>query len=142
MCGLFTHSTSRDKFKRTLKQITNRSNGKGYKWLKSRLTEYIRGWVTYYRLADMKSFIVSTDQWYHRRLRMYIWKSWKRVRTRCVNLMKCGISRYNSWMWANTRLGYWRISHSRILTAAFTDKRLDAAGYPRIMNIYMRLHRK
>ena len=69
-----------------LKRITSRSNGKGYSWLKSRLTSYMRGWLYYYRLGDMKNFILRTDKWYHRRLRMYIWKSWKRPKTRCLNL--------------------------------------------------------
>ena len=106
-----------------------------------RLTYYIRGWIGYFKLADMKSFVLNTDRWYHRRLRMYIWKSWKRVRTKYTNLIKCGISKWRAYQWANTRLGYWRISDSRILTAAFTNEKLDRAGYPRIMNYYTKLHR-
>ena len=54
--------------------MTSRSNGKGYAWMKLHLTCYIRGWLTYYRYADMKTFIISANKWYNRRLRMYIWK--------------------------------------------------------------------
>lgn len=50
------HKKSKEQFLRELKSITKRSNGKGLSWLKNRLTEYIRGWIGYYYLADMKHF--------------------------------------------------------------------------------------
>ncbi len=124
-----------------MKQITSRSNGKGYEWLKTQLTQYVRGWVTYYRYADMKDFIEKTSQWCNRRIRMYIWKSWKRVRTRFANLMKCGISKSQAWQWANTRKGYWPTALSWVLTRSITNENLILAGYPSIVNIYNKLHR-
>jgi len=140
-CGLCTHLKSQDKFKRTLKQITKRNNGKGYAWLKQRLSQYIRGWLTYYSLADMKQFIHKTDGWYRRRLRTYIWKSWKKISTKSHNLQKCGINKHQAWQWANTRKGYWHIANSWVLHRAITDESLDRAGYPQIMRLYRRLHR-
>lgn len=135
------HQHSRLKFRRTLKQITCRSNGKGYSWLKRRLTSYIRGWLYYYRLCDMKDFIIRTDKWYHRRLRMYIWKSWKRAETRCLNLQKCGISPSLSWQWSHSRKGYWHLSDSWILHRALPLVALTRAGYPSILDMYTCLHR-
>ena len=139
--GLTVHKKSKDKFHRELKTITNRSNGKGYLWLKKRLTEYVRGWFDYYYLADMKSFLNKTEKWYRRRIRSYIWKCWKGVRTRFVNLIKCGISREQAWQWANTRKGYWRIAGSWILHTAITNERLVLQGYPSLLGIYTQLHR-
>lgn len=121
--------------------MTSRSNGKGYAWLKLHLSRYILGWLKYYHYADMKTFIVSTNKWYNRRLRMYIWKNWKLIRTRSANLQKCGIPKWKAWQWANTRKGYWRISKSWILTRAITIERLVLAGYPSILNLYIKLHR-
>lgn len=138
-CGLRAHPKSRDKFTRTLKHS---SNGKGYQWLKEHLAQYICGWATYYRLADMKSFIVAAGMWYHRRLRMYIRKSWKRVRTRYANLQRCGISKFYAWQWANTRKGYWHIADSWVLHRSITSMRLNCQGYPDIMNYYTKLHRR
>lgn len=88
----------------------------------------------------MKEFILRTDGWYHRRLRMYIWKSWKRSRTRYVNLQRCGISKNQSWQWANSRKGYWRLSASWILHRALSTVVLTRAGYPSILEMYIRLH--
>lgn len=78
----------------------------------------IRSWMEYFKYADMKNRIADTDEWFRRRLRMCIWKCWKKVRTRLANLMKCGIAKYQAWQWVNTRKGYWRIAGSPILTRA------------------------
>ena len=67
--------------------------------------------------------------WYRRRLRMVIWKQWKRIRTRGRNLMNLGIDKYMAWEWANTRKGYWHIANSNILARTITNERLPLAGY-------------
>ena len=56
----------------------------------------------------MRSFLEETDQWLRSRIRMCIWKCWKRVRTRFKNLQEYGIAKWQAWQWANTRKGYWR----------------------------------
>ena len=50
--------------------------------------EYVRGWVEYFRLADMKGLLKTTDEWARRRIRAVYWKQWKRVRTRYRILRK------------------------------------------------------
>jgi hypothetical protein len=47
---------------------------------------------------------------------MYIWKQWKRVRTRFARLKELGVTKEQAWQWANTRKGSWRISGSWILS--------------------------
>lgn len=74
-----------------LKELTNRSNGWGYVKRKQKLKDYIRGWIGYYHLADMKRFLLDTDEWLRRRIRMCIWKAWKKPKTKVANLIKCGI---------------------------------------------------
>ena len=87
------------------KELTRRSWNIGYARRKEVLTQTIRGWVTYFRHADMRSFLEDTDQWLRSRIRMCIWKSWKRVRTRFKNLQKCGIAKWQAWQWANSPSG-------------------------------------
>ena len=93
------------------------------------LRQYITGWVNYFKLADMKSLLSRVDEWYRRRLRMIIWKHWKRIRTRGRNLMKLGIVKYKAWEFANTRKGYWHTAGSAILNRSVTSERLKHAGY-------------
>ncbi|MBA4411450.1 MAG: group II intron reverse transcriptase/maturase [Bacteroidota bacterium] len=117
------------KMKERIKELTSRSNGWGDAIRKEKLKQYITGWVNYFKLADMKSLLLQVDEWYRRRLRMVIWKQWKRIRTRLRNLIKLGIAKYKAWEYTNTRKGFWRTANSPILTRSITNDRLQQAGY-------------
>jgi len=126
---LRVHPKSIVKMKEQIRVLTSRSNGWGNARRKERLTALIRGWVNYFKLADMKSLLLQIDEWYRRRLRMVIWKQWKRVRTRLRNLIKLGIPKYKAWEFANTRKGLWNTAKSPILNRTLTNARLYDAGY-------------
>ena len=93
---LRVHPKSIVKMKERIRMLTSRSNGWGYARRKEALRQFITGWVNYFKLADMKMLLISIDEWYRRRLRMVIWKQWKRIRTRGRNLMKLGIVKYKA----------------------------------------------
>ena len=126
---LRVHPKSIAKMKEQIRTLTSRSNGWGYARRKEALRLYITGWVNYFKLADMTKLLSRVDSWYRRRLRMIIWKHWKRVRTRGRNLMKLGMDKYKAWEWANTRKGYWHTANSYILSRTITNERLVRAGY-------------
>ena len=141
-CRLTVHPKSKSKMKLRLKELTNRSNGWGYVKRKQKLKDYIRGWIGYYHLADMKRFLLDTDEWLRRRIRMCIWKAWKKPKTKVANLIKCGIEKYKAWEWGNTRKGYWRIADSPILKVAINNDSLRKAGYYTLMGSYLEWHPK
>jgi len=126
---LRVHPKSIAKMKSRIRLLTSRSNGWGYARRKEALRQYITGWVNYFKLADMQKLLERVDTWYRRRLRMVIWKQWKRLRTRGRNLMKLGIDKRKAWEWANTRKGYWHIANSYILSRTITNDRLSHVGY-------------
>lgn len=123
------HRKSIERVKEKIRNITSRSNGMSMDTRLLKLKQLIRGWVNYFRIADMKSLAQSLDEWTRRRLRMCIWKQWKRVRTRFQNLMKLGLDRQKALEFANTRKGYWRIANSPILSVTITNERLQKRGY-------------
>ena len=133
---LRVHPKSIAKMKERIRTLTSRSNGWGYARRKEALKQYITGWVNYFKLADMHKLLLRVDKWYRRRLRMIIWKQWKRIRTRGRNLMKLGINKYKAWEWANTRKGYWHIANSFILSRSVTNDRLRQAGFIFFSNYY------
>lgn len=123
------HPKSVEKMRKKIRELTSRSNGWGDDYRKQRLKQYITGWVNYYGIADMKVLMERTDEWYRRRLRMLIWKQWKRVGTRMKNLRKLGIPKWKAYEYANTRKKYWRIAKSPILSSSITTARLRKSGY-------------
>jgi RNA-directed DNA polymerase len=137
---LRVHPKSIAKMKEKVKLLTCRSNGWGNEKRKEALRQYITGWVNYFKLAKMKRLLHQIDKWYRRRLRMVIWKQWKRVRTRITNLMKMGISRIQSIMFANTRKGYWHTANSPILSTSISNDSLQKAGYTFFSTYYCSVH--
>jgi hypothetical protein len=87
----------------------------------------------------MKSLLEETDGWLRRRIRMCIWKWWKKVKTRFRNLKRCGIDKARSLKYANARQGYWRMSSHPIINEAISVERLRRAGYPTLLEQYRKL---
>lgn len=126
---LRVHPKSLLKMKETIRSLTSRSNGWSNEKRKEKLKQYITGWLNYFKLANMKRLLTDIDSWLRRRLRMVIWKQWKRVRTRIRNLKKLGIEEERAVKTALTRKGYWRMAHCRTLDTAISTNRLCRAGY-------------
>jgi RNA-directed DNA polymerase len=117
------------RFKGKVKKITERSNGRSIEDRKEGLNELIIGWVSYFRLADMKNVAIVLDKWIRRRIRMCYWKQWKKIKTRWKNLVRLGIEKGKAWEWANTRKSYWRTADSPVLSRALTNRYLEKEGF-------------
>jgi hypothetical protein len=133
------HHKSLSKAKQKLKELTKRNQGRNVRVVMENVKEYIRGWVGYFQIADMKRILQSWDEWLRRRFRMYIWKQWKNPKTRVQSLQKLGIPDWQAYEWGNSRLGYWRIAGSPVLTRSITNKLLVRAGYYEILTRYEQL---
>ena len=83
---------------------------------------------------------MSWDKWMRRRIRMYIWKQWKKPKTKVANLRKLGGPADKAYRWGNSRLGCWRIAGSHVIECSITNERLAAVGYFSILNYYESLH--
>ena len=132
--------SSRKYLEGKLKLLTKRNRGRNVRRVMAEVKVFIRGWLGYFHVADMKRTMKSWDEWLRRRFRMYIWKQWKKPRTKVANLRKLGIPADKAYQWGNSRLGYWRIAGSPVLECSITNERLAAAGYFSILNCYESLH--
>lgn len=77
----------------------------------------------------MKRTLQSWNEWLRRRFRCYIWKQWKKPKTKVASLQRLGISEEQAYQWGNSRLGYWRIAGSPVLSRSITNEKLARAGY-------------
>jgi len=130
------HDKSYEKLKDKIRKITNRNTSMNFDYRIKKLNEIIVGWVNYFKLADMKKKLTELDQWIRRRLRACIWKTWKKVKTKFINLQRLGIPKGKAWEYANTRKGYWRISNSPILNKTITNQRLVNHGFKSLSSQY------
>lgn len=128
-CRLRVHPDSVKAMKERVRELTARSNAMSNEYRPVAVTRFVRGWVNYFKLADMRTLLTRVDEWMRRRIRMAYWKQWKRVRTRFRMLQKCRIEKGKAWEFANTRKGYWRVAGSPILATAIRTEQLRRKGY-------------
>ena len=134
------HEKSIKRFKDKIRVYTNRNTGISIEHRLLKLKQIMRGWINYYGLANAKAKLRELDQWIRRRLRVCIWKQWKKISTKQRNLIRLGIDKYKAWEYANTRKGYWRISNSPILSKSLNNKYLESLGFVSLTQIYQMMH--
>src|SRR5690554_3353658 len=103
------------RMKNKVREITSRKMPYPMEYRIQKLNQYLMGWCGYFVLADTKSIFLELDQWIRRRLRMCLWKNWKKPKTKIRNLIQLGVPQWQAYEWGNTRKSYWRISNSPIL---------------------------
>lgn len=138
--GIRIHEKSIDRFKAKVRELTRRNQGNSVEYMLYKLRQYTVGWLGYYAIADMKMFMQNMNEWIQRKIRTYVWKQWKRVRTRFTRLQALSISEGKAWEWANTRKGYWHIARSWILHRVLPSQRIAEIGYDDILLRYKALH--
>jgi len=134
------HPKSIIKMKAKIKELTSRSNGWSNAKRIEKLRLYIRGWVNYFKIADIKSLLVKTDEWMRRRIRMIYWKQWKKIKTKYENLTLYGISESQAWEFANTRKSYWHIANSPIMSKTLQNNVLRQMGYLFFYDYYLKMN--
>ena len=103
------------RMKNKVREITSRKMPYPMEYRIQKLNQYLMGWCGYFALADTKSIFLELDKWIRRRLRMCLWKNWKKPKTKIRNLIQLGVPQWQAYEWGNTRKSYWRISNSPIL---------------------------
>ena len=99
-------ASSVQRLKEKLREIFRRGRGRNLaRLIEEELTPLLRGWMNYFRLAEVKGIFEELDSWIRRKLRGLIWRQWKRPYTRAKSLMQRGLAKVASpevgdeWSW-------------------------------------------
>lgn len=122
-----------------IREITSRRKSMKMEERIKELNQYLVGWCGYFSLADTPSVFRDLDSWIRRRLRMCLWKQWKKPRTKVKRLISLGIPKDKAYEWGNTRKGYWRIAGSPILSQTLTNLYWESNGLSSLMDRYNKL---
>jgi group II intron reverse transcriptase/maturase len=95
-----------------LRKLTNRTWSVAVEERIRQVNQYLRGWIGYFHPASAKGHCEELDQWLRRRLRMCLWKQWKRAWTRFRNLRALGVPEWAAWMMAKSSKGPWIMSRN------------------------------
>lgn len=134
------HLKSIQKFKRKLKQLTKRNWSISLEERIIKLNQVIRGWINYFKIADMKGNMTKIGEHLRRRIRCIIWKQWKTCKHRHECLLKLGISKDKAKRTAYSRASYWHNSMSIVLHVAISSNRLKQKGLVMPLDHYLKVH--
>jgi group II intron reverse transcriptase/maturase len=137
---VWVHGKSWKKMKSKLKELSSRRSVQSIRPSLEKIKVYMRGWLNYYGIADMKNKIDDLNSWLYHRIRMCIWKQWKKPRTKLRNLKKLGIPEYYAKMAANSRKAYWFTSNTTTVKRALSKQRLINSGYYDLAIAYQSVH--
>ena len=134
-CRFRVHPKSVAKMRDKIRELTARNKGISNAEREKKYREYVRGWIEYFKLADMKGLLIKTDEWARRRIRAVYWKQWKRIRTKYRMLKALGLEEWRVQELAWSRKGYWRMAG--MLNSALTNKIIAKLGYTSMLDYYL-----
>ena len=136
---LRVHPETMKRMKERVRELTKRKCPWPEEIRQKRLTEYIRGWVNYFKLADMKSILERTDSWMRRRIRAIYLKRWKKPKTKYKKLLEMKVPKGQAKRIAYSSKKPWRIAYTTIIHRAFSVRKLQRLGYPTFSYYYSKL---
>lgn len=130
---------SMKKVKQRIREFTSRSKTLPMEYRIEQLNQYLIGWAGYFSLADTPSVFSSLDEWIRRRLRMCLWKQWKKPQTKVKRLIALGVPKAKAFEWGNSRKKYWRIACSPILHKTLDNAYWKTEGLRSLKDRYLLL---
>lgn len=110
----------------------------------TKLNQIIRGWVNYFSIGDMKTFLGKYGAWMRHKVRVIIIKQWKIPKRIDANLRRinakfhCNFTEEDTFKVANSRLGWYRRCGMDVVNYALSPRVLALAnrktGRPGLVN--------
>ena len=132
------HLKSIQKFKRRLKELTKRSWSISLDKRIAKINQVTRGWINYFRIADMKTYLMQISKHLRRRIRSIIWKQWKVPKKRIWGLQKLGADIGQAKAIAYSRKSYW--NSSLFISIYITNDKLKQKGLVFPLDHYLKVH--
>ena len=122
-------ASSVQRLKEKLREIFRRGRGRNVgRLIEAELTPVLRGWMNYFRLAEVKGVFDELDSWIRRKLRCLIWRQWKRPIARAKGLLRRGLQEVRAWESATNGRGPWWNAGASHMNAAFPKSYFDRYG--------------
>lgn len=103
------------------------------------LTPILRGWGHYFRLSDVDGVFEGLDEWVRRRLRVQLWRQWKRPHTRFNELRKRGLDEVRAATSAYNGFGPWWNAGASHMNQAVPISTLQQMGLVSLLDQHRRL---
>jgi len=107
-----------ERFKEAMRAKFREGRGRNLRAFLESLKPKLRGWASYFSVAETRQVFEDLDQWLRRKLRCMEWRKWKKPRTRMRKLTALGLDRERARASAfNGRGPWWNAGASHMNTA-------------------------
>lgn len=128
------------RLKANLRAVFRRGRGRNLgRFITEDLSPLLRGWINYYKLAEVKQVFRELDGWIRRRLRNILWRQWKKPLTRARKLIQLGLDEVRAWRSATNGRGPWWNSGAPHMNQATPGAFFDRLGLVSLLNELCRL---
>jgi RNA-directed DNA polymerase len=103
------------------------------------LAPILRGWINYFRLAQVTGPFEELDGWLRRKLRGILWRQWKKPRTRAKKLTQRGLDEARAWQAAYAGRGPWWNAGASHMHDAYRKAHFDQLGLLSLFDLHRRL---
>ena len=134
------HQDSVRRFKLKLKKLTQRKWSIDLTRRIEQLNLSIRGWINYFSLGNMKSIVTSIDERLRTRLRVIIWKQWKKKSRRLWGLLKLGVPKWIADKVSGWGDHYQLVAQKSVLKRAISKPVLKKRGLVSCLDYYLERH--
>lgn len=138
--GIQWHAKTLLKFKQQVRRLTNRNWGVSMKYQLFKISQFLRGWINYFGIANSYQLCVELDHWIRRRVRMAYWRQWRKPRTKVRSLMKLGVHVQSAVACGITSKGPWRSSKTPGIQQALSNAYLKSEGLYALRDGWIKLH--
>ena len=130
---------SEARLKAKLKDIFRRGRGQNLQRVIEKMKLVLVGWMNYFSLARVRNVFERLDEWIRRRLRVILWRQWKRPFTRAKRLMARGLSEQKAWKSACNGRGPWWNAGAAHMNLAYPKAYFDRLGLVSLLDRHLRL---
>ena len=127
------------RLKGRLRGMLRPSRGRSLGRTITELTLVLRGWVAYFRKVEVKATFEGLDQWIRRKLRVILWRQWKRSKTRFKELVKRGLDQERARLAAGNGRGPWWNAGASHMNRAVPTSFLHRLGLVSLLQEHQRL---
>lgn len=121
-------NASLDRLKDKMRELVREGRGTSLAAMIGRLNPVLRGWMSYFRLTEVKGVLQELDGWIRRKLRCLLWRQWKRPYARAKALLKRGLKEERAWRSATNQRGAWWNAGASHMNDAFRKSFFDNLG--------------
>lgn len=89
---------------------------------------YVRGWSSYFWLAEERKWLLKAEQWVRRHIRKFYWQRWHDAKGRLNAFKRLGLKK-GYWSLARSSRGPWRMARHAVMHAAISNAALRRYGF-------------